>query len=65
MKTAQIFVNNLINKNIFRFNKGQLIMARWVIFGDNQFMVKHISYTKSFNISVSVVLTTLAHVKWV
>ncbi len=37
-------------------------MIRWVITGDKQFMAKtHISYTNSFNIPVSIGLTTLAH----
>ncbi len=29
---------------------------------DNQVISKHISHTKSFNISVSIALTTLAHI---
>ncbi len=40
MRTAQKIVNNLINENIFPFNKGQLIKTRGVIFRDNRFMSK-------------------------
>ncbi len=39
MNTAQKIINNLINENIFPFNKGQL--KDKMIFGDDQFISKH------------------------
>ncbi len=65
MKTSQKIVNNLINENIFPF-KGQLIKKRWAIFEDNQFMWKHISQNKYFNIPVSVWFCyTCSYMRWV
>ncbi len=62
MKTAQK-VNNLINDmKIYIYLKGELIKTRWVIFGDNQFMLRHISQNKSVNTPVSICLVSLAHI---
>ncbi len=49
MNTAKKIINNLINENMKKY--GQFIKTRCVMFGNNQFISKHISiYTKSFNI---------------
>ncbi len=61
MKTALKIVNNLINKRKCSL-KCQLIKRRWVIIGNNEFMSNaHFTY-KIIQYTVSIGLTTLAHV---
>ncbi len=61
MTTTQKIVNKVINENIFPLKVSWLRQDVWLL-GTTNYIKTPISYTKSFNICVSIRLAILAHV---